>query len=240
MSGYFYAIGGANYEKNESLIIDLDIINESKKAKPNVLFIPAANNDEISKIEVFVNYYTKLNTNVEVLYSNSSSLNCDIIKMKVEKADIIYLAGGITSRLYDFLMKYNLQEILKNAYESGKIIVGVSAGAIVFFDYGFGDKEAYVFNLETVNHRFTKGLGILSGVFCPHYQNNGLLSFHDEIKHFKLDGYALENGAALKINNEGFVVVKNKGSNAFKFDFNDNHKLVYLNQNCIYNETLIK
>ena len=31
MSGYFYAIGGTNYDKNESLIIDLDIIKETKK-----------------------------------------------------------------------------------------------------------------------------------------------------------------------------------------------------------------
>ena len=33
MNGYFYVIGGANYEKNESLIIDLDIIKETKKRK---------------------------------------------------------------------------------------------------------------------------------------------------------------------------------------------------------------
>ena len=31
MSGYLYALGGANYEKKESLIIDLDIIKETKK-----------------------------------------------------------------------------------------------------------------------------------------------------------------------------------------------------------------
>ena len=32
----------------------------------------------------------------------------------------------------------------------GKIIAGVSAGAILMFDYGYGDKDAYTFNLETV------------------------------------------------------------------------------------------
>lgn len=240
MNGYFYAIGGANYDKNESLMIDLDIIKETKKTNPKVLYIPRANNDDATKIETFVNYYEKLNTTVDVLYSVDNSLTINEISNKIENADIIYLAGGITSRLYEFAVNYNLQNLLINAYKNGKIIVGVSAGAILFFDYGYGDKDAYVFNLETVNYQVTKGLGILEGIFCPHYQNGGLLSFHDEVKKFNFNGYAVENGAALKINDEGFIVVKTRGSNAFKFVQKFGHRLVYLKQNYLYKESLIK
>ena len=240
MSGYFYAIGGANYDKNESLIIDLDIIKEVKKEKPKVLYIPAANNDDISKIEAFVKYYSNFNAIVEVLLSVEKDLRYEELEVKFDEADIIYLAGGITSRLYEFSLKYNLQSLLVNAFNSGKIIVGVSAGAIIFFDYGFGDKDAYVFNLETVNHQITKGLGIVEGVFCPHYQNSGLLSFHDEVKKFDVNGYAVENGAALKINNEGYSVIKTTGCNAFKFVQKFGHRLVYLKQNYLYKEFLIK
>jgi hypothetical protein len=74
MSGYFYIIGGANYEKNESLIIDLDIIKETKKDNPSILYIPIAVNDDLNKINLFKNYYEKLGTKVEVLYSYNQEL----------------------------------------------------------------------------------------------------------------------------------------------------------------------
>ena len=240
MSGYFYLIGGANYEKNESLIIDLDIIKETKKDNPSILYIPIAVNDDLNKINLFKTYYEKLGTKVEVLYSYNQELKVEEIINMISEVDVIYLAGGLTYRLYDFANKYNLQEMLLNAFYSGKIIAGVSAGAILMFDYGYGDKDAYTFNLETVNHKMTNGIGILNGVFCPHYQNSGLLTFHEEVKRFSLNGYAVENGCALKVSDEVYTVIKNKGCSAFKFDKDSLHKLQYLKENVIYNETLIK
>ena len=144
------------------------------------------------------------------------------------------------SRLLEYAKIINLGQLLINAYNDGKIIVGVSAGAIIFFDYGYGDKEAYQYNLETVNHKITKGLGIFNGIFCPHYQNSGLISFNEVIKTYDLNGFALENGAALKINSQGFIVVREKGCSAFMFDKNINHKLIYLNDKCSYNIKLFR
>ena len=226
MSGFIYAIGGSNYDKKESLEIDLDFIKETKKHNPTILFISAANNDDISKYNNFKSYFEELGTNVYLL--PSSITDKKIIKQMFNEADIIYIGGGITSRLLDYALKVDLQDLILTAFSSGKIIVGVSAGAILFFDYGYGDKDAYTYNLETTNHHITNGLGILSGVFCPHYQNSGLLEFHEEIKKYNLNGYALENGTALKITKEGFIIVKQKGCSAFMFDYNDNHKLMYL------------
>ena len=240
MSGYFYAIGGANYDKNESLIIDLDIIKESKKRNPIVLLIAAAQNDDSNKINTFKKYYENLGAQVNVLLTYNVNLNQSDIDDAINNSDIIYFSGGITSRVVSFAKKYNLENSLKKAYINGKIIVGVSAGAILFFDYGYGDKEAFTYNLETVNHRITPGIGILYGVFCPHYQNNGLLTFNEEIKKFSLDGYALENGSALKINAEGFEVIKSKGCSAFGFRYDKNHQLEYLNQNKKFNINLFK
>ena len=234
MSGYFYAIGGANYDKKESLTIDLDIIKESGKINPNLLFIPVALNDDENKINSFLTYYKELGAIVDVLYSVNTYLDKKMIIDKIDKADIIYLSGGMTSRLVSFCKNYDLKDAFINAFNNGKIIVGVSAGAISFFEYGFGDKEAYTYNLESVNHKMTKGLGIFKGIFCPHYQNSGLLSFHDEVKKYDVDAFALENGAALKINKSGFIVVKNKGCNAFSFTYKEQHKLNYLKEQQLF------
>ena len=189
MSGYFYAIGGANYDKKESYTIDIDIITETHKEHPYVLLITAANNDNDNKTSTIVNYFESLGCNVVVLKSDNIDLG--EIKNMINSCDIIYLCGGITSRLVEYAIKINLHELLINAFNNGKIIVGVSAGAILFFDYGYGDKDAYFYNLESVNHKIVEGLGIFDGVFCPHYQNSGLLSFHEEIKNYNLNGFAL-------------------------------------------------
>lgn len=238
MSGYFFAIGGANYEKNESLMIDLDIIKETKKNHPVVLFVPRANFDDQKKINIFCDYYEKLGAKVNVLYSLNNKITLVEIQRRFSEADIIYFSGGITSELIKFVTEYNIKEELIKNYKLGKIIVGVSAGAILFFEKGFGDKEAYQFNLETVNYKMTDGIGIFKGIFCPHYQNNGLLIFHDEVKKYTIDAFAVENGAALKINDDSYVIIKTKGCNAFKFDFLDNYKLTYLKDCELYKNNL--
>ena len=238
MSGYFYAIGGANYDKKESYVIDLDIIKETNKINPKMLLVTAANNDNLDKTKAIISYFNSLGVLVTVL--KSDNLNMNVINDLITESDIIYFCGGITSRLVDYANKINLQELLITAFQNGKIIAGVSAGAILFFEYGYGDKDAYFYNLETVNHNIVKGLGIFDGVFCPHYQNNGLLSFHEEIKEFECNGFALENGAALKISNAYFSVIKGKGTSGFIFDCNLNHRLGYLKENELYHIKLFK
>lgn len=240
MSGYFYVIGGANYEKKESYCIDLDILKETKKKNPKVLLIAAAINDDSKKINTFIDYYNSLGAVVNTLYTYGVKLDESLIEEAITNTDIIYLAGGLTYRLVELFNKCSLKDKLLRAYHNGKIIAGVSAGAIVLFEYGFGDKDAFMYNLETINHQFTDGCGLLNGVFCPHYQNSGLLVFNTEITKFNLNGFALENGAGLKIDNNGFMVIKEKGSSAFMFDFSLNHQLIYLKENTLYSLDLIK
>ena len=238
MNGYFYAIGGANYDKKESYIIDLDIIAQTHKKHPSILLITAANNDNINKTSSIIHYFESLGCNVGVL--KSDNVNIHDVEALFEENDIIYLCGGITSRLVEYAEKINLHKMLINAYTNGKIIVGVSAGAILFFDYGYGDKDAYFYNLESVNHKIVNGLGIFNGVFCPHYQNNGLLSFHEEIKKYNLNGFALENGTALKIKKDDFTLIKSKGTSGFIFRYENDHKLEYLKDSSLYKISLFK
>lgn len=237
---YFYAIGGANYDKKESLKIDLDIIKETKKESPRVLLIAIASYDNDKKIEQFKNYYESLNTKVVVLYTADMDNTKEEILWQMQYADVIYFTGGVTSKLVTFIRVYKLRDDLIRLCKQGKIIAGVSAGAIMMFDSGFGDKDAYLYNLETVNHNFVDGSGIFDGVFCPHYQKDGLLVFNDEVKRFPLNGYALENGSALKIGCEGYYVIKEKTCNAFRFLYDENHKLEYLKEGILYTDIRLK
>ena len=52
--------------------------------------------------------------------------------------------------------------------------------------------------------------------------------------------FAVENGAALKISENYFTIVKNKCSNVFMFDKTKNYKLIHLKNGIFYGTDLLK
>jgi aminopeptidase N len=58
--------------------------------------------------------------------------------------------------------EWNLHKILRNAYEKGIVMSGVSAGAICWFDRGITD--SYAEKLAIIDC-----LGIVEGIACPHF-----------------------------------------------------------------------
>lgn len=240
MSGCFYAIGGANYAYKESLEIDLDILKETKKSAPNVLYIGAALDDDLKQINTFKKYYESLGFNVDILYTYERNISHSEIEKQFLDNDVLYFGGGITLKLISFIKRYNLEKLIYEMYLKNKIIAGVSAGAIMMFSYGFGDKDAFTYNLTSVNHKMTPGIGIFKGTFCPHYQNSGGIFYHDDVKNYPLNGFAVENGAALKIKDNSFEIIKNNNSNVFMFDMTNNYKLIHLKSGILYDINLLK
>lgn len=233
--GIYYAIGGGNFLKEENLFIDQKIINDTNKRNPKLLYIPAASNDRMDAIATFKAYFTKLGAIVDILYI--SEMN-DAAR-KFDEADIIYFGGGMTKRLVDIAIKFGLKELIIKAYQAEKVIAGISAGAIMLFDYGFGDQYAYSYHDEIKGYRYVLGLGILKGVFVPHYQSIGLLAFHDEVKQFFVDSYALEDMTALKITEQKVEVIKKKGAMVVKFSKEKDYLLEPLKSGA-YDFSLIK
>ena len=69
------------------------------------------------------------------------------LEEKVLTQDIIYVGGGTTKSMLGVWKEWNLHEILKNAYEKGIVMSGVSAGAMCWFDKGITDSFAKELNL---------------------------------------------------------------------------------------------
>jgi peptidase E len=196
--------------------------------------------DDFKQINVFKSYYESIGFKVNILYTYNKNISHSEIENEFMSNDIIYFGGGMTSKLIDFINKFNLKETIIKSYENNKIIAGVSAGAIMLFSYGFGDKEAFVDNLISINHKMTNGIGIFKATFCPHYQNSGGIFYHDEVRKFDSNGFAVENGAALKIYENNFEIIKSKNTNVFMFDKTDNYKLIHLKNGIIYDIELLK
>jgi peptidase E len=79
--------------------------------------------------------------------------------------DVIYVGGGNTANMLAIWRVHGLVEILREAWEAGVVLGGVSAGALCWFECGITD--SFGPPLATLRD----GIGLLRGSFCPHYDS---------------------------------------------------------------------
>ena len=104
-------------------------------------------------------------------YRAFSKLNCETshidffsrteeLDEKILSQDIVYVGGGNTKSMLAVWRDWNLNLILKKAYENGIVMSGVSAGAICWFEKGITD--SYANKLAMLNCLgFVKGLSLI-------------------------------------------------------------------------------
>ena len=154
------AIGGGGFGRSlGSLEIEKYIISLVDKNRPRICFIPTASGDnDLYKLNFYI-AFSKLDCITSHIDFFSRTEN---LEKKILNQDIIYVGGGNTKSMLAIWKDWNLSEILRNAYEKGVVMSGVSAGAICWFDKGITDSFAN--KLEIINC-----LGIVDGIACPHF-----------------------------------------------------------------------
>ena len=218
MKKQIIAIGGGGFGRTPGEgLIEKYILDQSEKDVPNICFIPTATGDN----EAYkVNYY-----------STFSKLDCSPshldffkrtpdLKELILKQDIIFVGGGNTKSMLAVWKDWGLDLVLKEAYEKGVIMSGVSAGAICWFDQGITDSWAE--DLKVMDC-----LGFIEGACCPHYDEEpqrkpSLNKFITE-KVLK-SCYAVDGGCALHIEDEKEFksVVFSENKNSFLVEMKDN------------------
>ncbi len=154
------AIGGGGFGRSlGSLEIEKYIISLTNKKRPKICFIPTASGDNSLYKLNFYRAFSKLDCITSHIDFFSRTEN---LKDKVLMQDIIYVGGGNTKSMLAVWKEWNLYEILRNAYEQGIVMSGVSAGAICWFDKGITD--SYAEELAIIDC-----LGIVEGIACPHF-----------------------------------------------------------------------
>ena len=189
-AGHIIAIGGGGFGRNPNHNkIERYILDQSAKKTPSILFIPTASAEEKSYIVNFYACFSKLDCKPSHLTFFQRTPRLDSL---INKADIIYVGGGNTKSMLAVWREWKLDILLKKAYNNGKILCGVSAGAICWFEQGITDSWAS--NLNTL-----ECLGFIKEMACPHYQEEADRKpyFHKFLLDGKaISGYALDGGAA--------------------------------------------
>ncbi|MDU5083203.1 Type 1 glutamine amidotransferase-like domain-containing protein [uncultured Tissierella sp.] len=216
--GIIVAIGGGEISKLETWVIDEYIVKSAGKVNPKALFIPTASNEPQGYIDIFNDIYGKrLGCKIDVLYLINGNLSDIEIRSKILSADIIYVGGGDTVKMMEVWRSKKVDEYLKEAYEAGIVLSGLSAGSMCWFRYGHGDSDLSRNKDGWWDYQRIDGLSFIDAIHCPHYNEKGGEGFDEIMKTFEGIGIAIENNCALVIKDDKFKILKSdEKSNAYK------------------------
>ena len=135
------AIGGGGFGRTQaSNLIEKYILDQaSNKSSPSICFIPTATGDLDPYVVNFYSVFSKLDCKPSHISFFKRTID---LEDHIAKQDIIFVGGGNTKSMLAVWKEWNLDKILKTAYERGAVMSGVSAGAICWFDQGLTDSWA--------------------------------------------------------------------------------------------------
>lgn len=191
-SGQIVAMGGGGFSMEpDNPLLDHYILGLSRAERPKICFIPTASGDSDKYI---VRFYTAFMQRpcVPAHLSLFNPATADLKSFVLEQ-DILYVGGGNTKNLMALWKEWGLDQLLREAWQGGKILTGLSAGSICWFEEGVTDSIPG--SLSVLNC-----LGFLKGNNCPHYDGeaNRRPAYHQLLATGQIsNGYATEDGVAL-------------------------------------------
>lgn len=190
------AIGGGELKNRETIAIDTYLAEQAKKAAGDRracgLFIPTASHDCMPYYNTFHKVYTGLfDIKTDVALSVGREVDREKMRAKFERADFLYVGGGDTVFMLENWKESGLLDFIREAYDRGTLVAGLSAGAICWFE------EMYSDSVVEGEYAMYPGLGWIKGKISPHY-NERMLDFDEIVLYNKLRAWGIENGAALE------------------------------------------
>ena len=154
------AIGGGGFGRiTKEKKIERYILSLANKDRPNICFIPTATGDNDAYKVNYYDVFTKFNCNPTHIDFFKRTMD---LSSHISKQDIIFVGGGNTKSMLAVWRDWGLDNILQEAYNSGVVMSGVSAGAICWFEKGITDSWAH--DLAVMDC-----LAFVNGICCPHY-----------------------------------------------------------------------
>jgi dipeptidase E len=223
MTGAIIAIGGGEIRRGGTPAIDREIVRLARKKKPKLLFIPTASSDAPLYCKRIQQHFGDLlKCKVESLLLLKNPPSRQRIRKQILSADIIYVGGGNTLMMMRLWRRLGVDKALKQAYEKGVVLSGISAGSICWFDSGHSDSMSF-YNPRKWKYINVKGLGLIHGTHCPHYDGStGRIprrkEFGKMIRKIGGVGIAIQNHCAIEFVGGQFykVITSKAGARAYK------------------------
>jgi len=154
-------------------------------------------------IEAFKKQYEGLGATVSVLNLITDNPSDEDIESMILGADAIYVSCGSSYLMIEEWRKRGVDKLLRQAYNKGTVISGLSAGAIAWSKYC--NSDSFYANKSSR----LEALGWINALICPHYDSESYRqeSFKNMIKETpELVGIALDEHAAIEIINDEYRI----------------------------------
>ncbi|RYZ09255.1 MAG: peptidase E [Myxococcales bacterium] len=206
--GKIVAMGGGGFSSEpENPLLDDFILSLSRRQPARVCFLPTASSDSPQYIARFYRALAQRCLAADLTLVDSATLprrpaSTEALAAFVAEQDIFYVGGGSTLHLLALWRAHGLDRLLRDAWQSGAILCGVSAGMNCWFEASNTDSFGPLALLKD-------GLGLVPGAACPHYDGEAQrrVTFRKSITDGMISaGFAADDGAAFVF--EGTTLVE--------------------------------
>jgi len=159
-------------------------------SRPRVCFVPTASaDDRFSVTGFFDDYAGRADASWLPLFGRRDA----DLRARILDQDLVLVWGGNTANMLAIWRTHGLDAILREAWEAGIVLAGMSAGAICWFEASVTDS----FGPDLAPLR--DGLALLAGSCCPHYDGEPLRrpTYQRLVADGFPAGYAVDDAAAL-------------------------------------------
>ncbi|OGZ95648.1 MAG: hypothetical protein A3I44_04085 [Candidatus Sungbacteria bacterium RIFCSPLOWO2_02_FULL_51_17] len=169
----------------------------------NVLFIPTASKDDLWYCHgIYTHFHLRLGCNYDHLRLLGRVPRLGVIAEKIAWADIIYVGGGNTRDMMNVWRITGVSAMLGRAHKEGKVLMGLSAGSICWFEAGLSDSNKFDGDAHW-KPMWVSGLGFVPLLNSPHI-NSEQWRTRELARLLKVGGLmkpvvALEDNAAMEV-----------------------------------------
>ncbi|MEU4012990.1 peptidase E [Streptomyces pseudogriseolus] len=184
------ALLGGGFSTDDDGLLDDWVLEQVRAPRPKVCFVPTASGDAPGYVEQFLTAYEARSCETSVLQLFRRDLDDDALRSFLLSQDVVYVGGGNTANLLAVWRAHGVDRLLREAFDRGTLLCGISAGANCWAEGSHTDSFGPLTHLSD-------GLGVLSGSVCPHYDSEPgrRSSYQTAVANHALPaGWAVEDG----------------------------------------------
>jgi dipeptidase E len=210
------AMGGAQLRpEHYDPRLNAFVLSLARRARPRVCFVGTASGDSP---EYVASFYRCFSAHHDCEVADLALFNRTVRDLRefVLAQDVLWVGGGNTASLLAVWRAHGLDSVLREAWEAGVVLCGVSAGMNCWFEASTTDS----FDLSELAP-LRDGLGLLPGSACPHYdgeEQRRPLYLRAVADGTLPPGYAADDAAALVFDGTSLaeVITTAEGARAYR------------------------
>jgi dipeptidase E len=196
-----FAMGGGGFTADPSNpALDDYILSLARRREPRILFLPTASGDPNAQIAAFRAAFGGGACRPRHLSLFRLEHEPEDLRALILAQDIVYVGGGSMRNMLAIWREHGLDLILREAWDAGVVLAGLSAGGMCWFEHGI--------TCSTGRPAPVRGLGFLPGSLSVHYDGDPTRRpvFLDAVARGAMpDGFGADDGVGLLFEDRALV-----------------------------------